>query len=92
MGMKTAGAVEGSILVELSDGSAMSVTIQRMSTGKGRRLEGTGILPDVTVELSTEDFLQGRDAQVARATQIARQRIGRTASVPAPSMTVAPRR
>jgi carboxyl-terminal processing protease len=92
VGMKTAGAVEGSILVELSDGSAMSVTIQRMSTGKGRRLEGTGILPDVTVELSTEDFLQGRDAQVARATQIARQRIGRTASVPAPSMTVAPRR
>jgi len=78
VGVKTAGAVEASTLFELSDGSALSVTIWRLSTGKGRRLEGVGITPEVVLDLTAEDFLQGRDAQVSRGVQIARQVLGRT--------------
>lgn len=83
IGMKTAGAVEASTLIELSDGSAMSVTIRRLTSGKGRRLEGTGVEPEVTLDLSADDFLQARDAQLERGAQIIRQRLSRAASAPA---------
>ncbi len=82
VGIKTAGAVEASTLLELSDGSALSVTIRRLTSGKGRRLEGAGITPEVVLDLSAEDFLAGRDAQLARATQIARQKLSRSAAAP----------
>jgi carboxyl-terminal processing protease len=76
VGVKTSGAVEASVLVDLSDGSAVSVTIQRLASGLGRRLEGRGVTPDVQVELVVEDLDQGRDAQLARAIRLARQRLG----------------
>ncbi len=88
VGVKTAGAVEASTLFELSDGSALSVTIRRLTSGKGRRLEGAGVTPDVVLDLTSEDFLLGRDAQLARAVEIARQRVARPAAsppVPAPT-------
>lgn len=77
VGTTTAGAVEASILIDLSDGSGLSVTILRMSTGKGRRLEGSGLAPQVPVELTTIDVEQGRDSQLQRAFQLARERLAR---------------
>lgn len=76
VGAKTSGAVEASVLIDLSDGSAVSVTIQRLATGLGRRLEGGGVSPDLPVPLAVADLDQGRDAQLARAVQLARQRLG----------------
>lgn len=76
VGAKTSGAVEASVLVELSDGSAVSVTIQRLATGLGRRLEARGVTPDVQVALAVEELDQGRDAQLATAMRLARQRLG----------------
>ena len=76
VGAKTSGAVEASVLIDLSDGSAVSVTIQRLATGLGRRLEGRGVNPDLPVPLPAADLDQGRDAQLARAVQLARQRLG----------------
>lgn len=88
VGVKTAGAVEASALFELSDGSALSVTIRRLTSGKGRRLEGAGVTPEVALDLTSEDFLRGHDAQLARAVEIARQRVARpAASPPAPAPT-----
>jgi carboxyl-terminal processing protease len=76
IGAKTSGAVEASVLIDLSDGSAVSVTIQRLATGLGRRLEGKGVAPDIHMELSVNDLDQGHDAQLGRAVLIARQRLG----------------
>ena len=76
IGAKTSGAVEASVLYDLSDGSALSVTIQRLATGLGRRLEGVGITPDIQMALSVADLDQGRDAQFGRAMIVARQRLG----------------
>jgi len=76
IGAKTSGAVEASVLFDLSDGSALSVTIQRLATGLGRRLEGVGIVPDIQMALSAADLDQGRDAQLGRALLVARQRLG----------------
>jgi carboxyl-terminal processing protease len=82
IGTKTGGAVEASVVFELSDGSALSVTIQRLATGKGKRLEGTGIVPDVQLDLTAADFAAGQDAQLLRAVQVARQRAARALLVP----------
>lgn len=76
VGAKTSGAVEASIVVDLSDDSALSVTILRLATGRGRRLEGIGVTPDLTVSVSPADLDQGRDAQYLRAVALARQRLG----------------
>lgn len=76
MGARTGGAVEASVLVELSDGSALSVTILRLASGQGRRLEGVGVSPDVAVAVSVADLDQGRDPQLQRAILLLRQRLG----------------
>ena len=76
VGAKTSGAVEASILVDLSDGSALSVTVLRLATGLGRRLEGVGVTPDVAAAQALADLDQGRDTQLQRALLLARQRLG----------------
>ncbi len=76
MGAKTSGAVEAAVLHDLSDGSALSVTVLRLSTGMGRRLEGVGVSPDIPVALAVFDLDQGRDTQLQRGVLVARQRLG----------------
>jgi carboxyl-terminal processing protease len=86
MGARTSGAVEASVLLDLSDGSALSVTILRLASGQGKRLESAGVAPDVTVATNPGDLDAGRDTQFQRAVQLARQRLGLTGTVrPAPS-------
>jgi C-terminal processing protease CtpA/Prc len=55
--------------VSLADGSAAQVTSQRILTPSGARLDGIGLEPDESVELAVEDWVQGRDPQLARAVQ-----------------------
>lgn len=76
LGAKTSGAVEASVLYDLSDGSALSVTVLRLHSGMGRRLEGIGVSPDIPVALSVADLDQGRDSQLQRGVLVARQRLG----------------
>ncbi|MBI3998720.1 MAG: PDZ domain-containing protein [Armatimonadetes bacterium] len=76
LGMKTSGAVEASILLNLSDGSALSVTVQRLTTGLGRRLENVGVAVDVQVPQPLALLDQGRDHQLEQAMALARQRLG----------------
>lgn len=83
LGARTAGAVEASVLYDLSDGSALSVTILRLATGQGRRLEGVGVAPDLPVALVVTDLDQGRDTQLDRAIQQARARLNLARQAPA---------
>ncbi len=76
VGARTSGAVEASVLYDLSDGSALSVTVLRLASGMGRRLEGVGVSPDIAVALAVADLDQGRDTQLQRALLVARQRLG----------------
>lgn len=86
LGAKTSGAVEASIMVDLSDGSALSVTILRLASGLGKRLEGVGVSPHVPVAQVIADLDQGRDTQFQRAMLLARQRLGQARQrVPAAS-------
>lgn len=73
IGEKTAGAVEASIMIDLSDGSAISVTTFRLASGRGVRLEGIGIKPDVEALLTAADVDEGNDRALSTAVRIARQ-------------------
>ncbi|MGC9361022.1 MAG: S41 family peptidase [Anaerolineae bacterium] len=53
----------------LSDGSGLRVTISRWQLPSGQQLMGEGIAPDIEVEMTTEDWTEGRDPQRDRAVQ-----------------------
>lgn len=75
-GTKTAGAVEVGITIDLPEGAGMSVTVARVLTGKGVRLEGQGVLPDTTESLTSQAMNAGRDSQLDRAIEILNTRFG----------------
>lgn len=52
---------------QLSDGSAIRLTIQRWYTPDGRLIEGEGIEPDEAIEMTQDDVDEGRDPQLDRA-------------------------
>jgi len=51
----------------LPDGSGLRVTISRWQLPSGQQLMGEGITPDINVEMTTEDWTDGRDPQRDRA-------------------------
>ncbi len=53
----------------LSDGSQLRVTVAEWLTPGGRQIHGEGISPDVTVEMTLEDFEQGLDPQLDGAVE-----------------------
>jgi carboxyl-terminal processing protease len=53
----------------LPDGSGLRVTISRWQLPSGDQLDGTGIEPDIMVDLTTEDWTEGRDPQRDRAVE-----------------------
>ncbi len=67
IGTKTLGKGRVNRFHELSDGSAIYITIAWWYTPNGRQIEGQGILPDVTVERTAEDIERGYDPQLERA-------------------------
>jgi carboxyl-terminal processing protease len=70
VGEKTAGALGGAIQVPLPEGG-MSVTVERITTPRGARVEGVGISPDVPVTLTEADMERGVDTQLQAALQAA---------------------
>ncbi len=53
----------------LSDGSELRVTIAQWLTPNGDFIHKQGIVPDIVVELTQEDFVEGRDPQLDRAVE-----------------------
>jgi carboxyl-terminal processing protease len=70
VGEKTAGALGGAVEVPLPEGG-ISVTVERITTPRGARVEGVGISPDVTVTLTEADMERGVDTQLQAALQAA---------------------
>jgi carboxyl-terminal processing protease len=75
-GTKTAGAVEIGITIDLPEGAGMSVTVARVLTGKGTRLEGQGVTPDTSEDLTSQAMDQGHDSQLDRAVEILDTQLG----------------
>jgi carboxyl-terminal processing protease len=70
VGEKTAGALGGAVEVPLPEGG-MSVTVERITTPRGTKVEGVGISPDVSVMLTEADMERGVDTQLQAALQAA---------------------
>jgi carboxyl-terminal processing protease len=67
IGTKTLGKGSVNHFHKLSDGSAIYITTARWYTPNERQIEGQGILPDVTVEITAEDIEADYDPQLERA-------------------------
>lgn len=69
LGEQTFGKGTVQIPHTLSDGSELRVTIAEWLTPNGKQISGEGIVPDVYVERTQEDFVEGRDPQLERAVE-----------------------
>ncbi len=67
IGTKTLGKGTINRFRQLSDGSAIYVTIARWFTPNRQQIEGRGILPDEIIEITEDDVKQGFDPQLERA-------------------------
>ncbi len=81
-GAKTAGAVEIGITVDLPEDAGLAVTVARLVSGKGARLEGRGVIPDEPQSLETTALNLGRDSQFDRALTLVKQRLGESSHRP----------
>lgn len=69
VGTTTFGKGSVQIPETLDDGSIMRVTIARWYTPNDRTIDGTGLQPDITVEITQEQREAGEDPQLDRALQ-----------------------
>jgi carboxyl-terminal processing protease len=80
LGTTTAGSVSASVVLPLSDGSALQLSIELVYSGGGALLDRQGVQPDEEVPLELSDLRFGQDAQLDRAVsylqELAAQRPG----------------
>jgi carboxyl-terminal processing protease len=67
VGEQTFGKGTVQIPHPLSDGSELRVTIAEWLTPNRKQINGDGVIPDIYVERTQEDFVEGRDPQLERA-------------------------
>jgi C-terminal peptidase prc len=82
IGTRTAGSVAGSVVVPLSDGSALQITVLRIDTGMGRVLNATGLQPDLEVRPAPPGS-STMDAPLAAAVTHLQQRLPAAAAAEA---------
>lgn len=70
VGTKTFGKGSVQELVNLSDGSALKITVARWLTPKGVNISEKGIEPDFEVEFTKEDYDNKTDPQLEKAIEL----------------------
>jgi carboxyl-terminal processing protease len=70
VGKKSFGKGSVQVVENLSDGSSIKVTIAKWLTPNGNHIDGTGLNPDKTVDLTDQDFQQNKDPQLDAAIEI----------------------
>lgn len=70
VGRQTCGCVLGSIGHRVKGGGEVDISEFAIVTGKGHKLEGTGVIPDVAVPLTLGDLRTHRDAALEQAVAI----------------------
>jgi tricorn protease len=78
VGVTTYGAVIGTGAYQLMDGSVIRTPgFGLWNAISGTNLENHGVVPDVYVDNTPEDFFRGRDAQLEKAVEVLREELGR---------------
>jgi carboxyl-terminal processing protease len=57
-------------LIPLRDGSSLKVTVAKWLTPEGISIDGIGLEPDIIVEMSEEDYQEGKDRQLEKALEV----------------------
>lgn len=73
IGRKTAGAVLASWFYSLPDGGELQLSRYDYVAPKGRRIEATGVEPDITVSRTLSDLRTGRDRDLEEALRVLRR-------------------
>jgi carboxyl-terminal processing protease len=73
VGMKTPGRLISRSGVKVGGGYRLVLPVASYQSWNGRKLDGNGIEPDVVVDWSFEDAIQGKDSQLDRALKVLRQ-------------------
>lgn len=73
IGRRTAGAVLASWFYRLPDGGELQLSRLDYVTPKGRRIEGVGVEPDITVPRTLADLRAGRDRDLDEALRVLRR-------------------
>lgn len=72
VGRTTSGAVLVSYALKLPEDFRMSLAVRDYLTPNGRRLEGKGVAPDVSVPFTMDDVRRKRDPDLAQALELLR--------------------
>lgn len=64
------GTVQTSVILENGEEGAIKITIARWLSPMGKALNGEGLIPDIVVERTEEDFLANRDPQLDKAIEL----------------------
>jgi carboxyl-terminal processing protease len=75
IGTETFGKGSVNHFRELSDGSAIYISIGRWYTPNGRQIEGQGLTPDMVVERTEQDVQQGKDLQLDKAIEYIKSKL-----------------
>jgi len=75
VGVRSAGNTLPSEIKKLPTGAIFQYGFANFETQSGFRLEGQGVSPDVTVELSRKNLLRGGDPQLSVALRVLRDKI-----------------
>jgi carboxyl-terminal processing protease len=67
IGEQSYGKGSVQMVEDLSDGSAVRITVAEWITPYGQSINKTGIKPDIEVELTYEDYINNRDPQLDKA-------------------------
>jgi carboxyl-terminal processing protease len=73
VGTKTFGKGVAQTLLDLSSGSVLKVTVEEWNTPKDKNIQHNGLEPDVTVEMTAEQFEAEGDIQRTRAIELLSQ-------------------
>ena len=74
IGEKTFGKGSVQTLIDLSDGSAIKITVAKWLTPAGVSINEQGITPNIEIELSAEDANKNSDPQLDKALEILKKR------------------
>ena len=75
VGEKTFGKGSVQEFEKFSDGSSLKLTIAKWLTPSGRDISKEGIVPDVVIEYSDQDFSKGQDPQLNKALELVKKKI-----------------
>jgi len=59
-------------LQDLKGGASLKITVAKWLTPKGEILTGKGLEPDIKVEMTEEDYNEGKDPQLDKAIEVAK--------------------